>query len=139
MTYCLGRVIDHVGVRVRDFAAARRFYLAIFGALDLRGNVGESPDGLDLDELYIGPARVGGPVTVGLHICLQAADRDMVARAHAAGLAAGGRDNGAPGLRDYHPGYFAAFLLDPDGNNIEFKADERVTGRSAASIEVSTG
>ena len=42
----------------------------------------------------------------------------------------GGRDNGAPGLRDYHPGYFAAFLLDPDGNNIEIKADERVVGRS---------
>ena len=59
-------------------------------------------------------------------------------RAHVAGLAAGGADNGAPGLRAYHPGYFAAFLFDPDGNNIEIKADERVTGRTAAYIEVST-
>ncbi len=62
----------------------------------------------------------------------------MVARFHAAGLAAGGRDNGGPGLRDYHPGYYAAFLLDPDGNNIEAKADERVTARSAPSVRVET-
>lgn len=77
-------------------------------------------------------------MTTGLHICLQARDRAMVARAHAAGLQAGGRDNGAPGLRNYHAGYFAAFLLDPDGNNIEIKADERVTGRSAAFVEATT-
>jgi len=49
----------------------------------------------------------------------------MVQAFHAAGLANGGRDNGAPGVRDYHPGYYAAFLLDPDGNNIEAKLDER--------------
>ena len=138
MTYRLGRLIDHVGVRVRDFAAARRFYLALFEALGVSDAVGDGPDGIDLDELYIGPAREGGHVTTGLHICLQACDRDMVMRAHAAGLAAGGADNGAPGLRAYHPGYFAAFLFDPDGNNIEIKADERVTGRTAAYIEVST-
>ena len=138
MAYHLGQLIDHIGVRVRDYAAARPFYLALFKALDLGDQVGEGPEGLDLDELYIGPARVGGPVTTGLHICLQARDRETVTRAHAAGLQAGGRDNGAPGLRDYHPGYFAAFLLDPDGNNIEIKADERVTSRNLPFVEVST-
>lgn len=139
MTYRLGRLIDHIGIRVRDYDAARAFYLALFGALGFGDEVNEGPDGLDLDELYVGPARDTGPVTRGLHICLQAPDRDTVARAHAAGLAAGGHDNGAPGPRDYHPGYFAAFLFDPDGNNIEIKADERITGRSAADIAVTTG
>jgi hypothetical protein len=60
----------------------------------------------------------------------------MVDAFHAAGLAHGGRDNGGPGLRDYHPGYYAAFLLDPDGNNIETKVDERVTARSAPVIDI---
>jgi len=64
-------------------------------------------------------------VTRDLHLCFQAGSRDMVQAFHAAGLANGGRDNGAPGVRDYHPGYYAAFLLDPDGNNIEAKLDER--------------
>ena len=61
-------------------------------------------------------------MTVGdthVHLAFQAADRAMVDRFHAAGLAAGGRDNGPPGERDYHPCYYGAFLLDPDGNNIE--------------------
>lgn len=138
MSYRLGQLIDHIGLRVRDYAEARQFYMALFIALDLGDQVGEGPDGLYLDELCIGPAREGGPVTTGLHICLQAKDRQMVARAYQAGLTSGGRDNGAPGLRDYHPGYFAAFLLDPDGNNIEVKADERVIGRSTACIEVTT-
>jgi catechol 2,3-dioxygenase-like lactoylglutathione lyase family enzyme len=138
MAYRLGQMIDHLGLRVSDFPAARRFYLALFDALGRSDEVGEGPDGIDLDELYIGPSRAGGPVTTGLHLCLQAKDRAMVIRAHAAGLAAGGRDNGPPGLRDYHPGYFAAFLWDPDGNNIELKADERVSARTAPFIEVTT-
>lgn len=139
MTYRLGQVIDHLGLRTSDYPAARRFYLALFDALGRGWEVGEGPDGIDLDELYIGPAKPGGPVTPGLHLCLQAPDRATVIRAHAAALAAGGRDNGAPGLRDYHPGYFAAFLWDLDGNNIEVKANERVTARSAPFIEVTTG
>lgn len=54
-----------------------------------------------------------------MHLAFQAEEQDAVARFYEAGLAAGGRDNGAPGERSYHPGYFAAFLLDPDGHNIE--------------------
>ena len=64
------------------------------------------------------PAAQGLP-TGRLHLALQAKDRETVQRFHTAALAAGGRDNGAPGERPYHPGYYAAFVLDPDGNNIE--------------------
>ncbi len=138
MSYRLGRLIDHLDIRVSDFPASARFYRAIFGAL------GFEPTGgadwfIEMDELYISRRAEGGEVTRNLHLCLQAADRAAVQRFHAAGLAAGGRDNGAPGPRDYHPGYYAAFLLDPDGNNIEAKVDERVTSRSAAAVEVTTG
>lgn len=70
-----------------------------------------------------------------MHLAFQAADRDAVARFHSAGLAAGGRDHGAPGERAYHPGYFAAFLLDPDGNNVEavYHGPHR---RSAESVHI---
>ena len=60
----------------------------------------------------------GEPAT-HIHLAFLARDRETVERFHRAGLAAGGRDNGGPGERPYHPGYFAAFLWDPDGNNIE--------------------
>ncbi|MBS8227286.1 VOC family protein [Vannielia litorea] len=136
MPYRLGRLIDHIGFRVSDYPAARAIWLALFEALGLSDEVGEGEHGLDLDELYIGPARPDGPVTRNIHICLQAPDRATVTRAHAAALSAGATDNGAPGLRDYHEGYFAAFLLDPDGNNIEIKCDERTIGRTAGYIEI---
>ncbi len=139
MGYELGRLIDHLDVRVRDFEASRRFYRAVFAALGRDGDVEETEDWLNLDELYVTRMAPGGKATTHLHLCFQAPDRAAVARFHAEGLAAGGRDNGGPGLRDYHPGYFAAFLLDPDGNNIEAKTDERVTSRSAASVAVTTG
>lgn len=139
MSYFLGRVIDHLDIRVRDYDAARGFYLAVFEALGFGDLVEDGGDYLSLDELYVSTAAGGGPVTGPLHLCFQAPDRQAVERFHAAGLAAGGRDNGGPGMREYHPGYYAAFLLDPDGNNIEAKLDERATGRSAEVIEVTTG
>jgi catechol 2,3-dioxygenase-like lactoylglutathione lyase family enzyme len=139
MAYRLGRLIDHLDLRVRDFKAARRFYRAVFAALGREADVEESEDWLNLDELYITRIAPGGAATGPLHLCFQAGDRASVARFHAEGLAAGGRDNGGPGLRDYHPGYYAAFLLDPDGNNIEAKADERATARTAPWIDVETG
>lgn len=138
MGYDLGRLIDHLDIRVRDFPAARRFYRAIFEALGRGGEVEEGEGWLSVDELYVSALAAGGIGPTRLHLCFQAADRDMVARFHEAGLAAGGRDNGGPGLRDYHPGYYAAFLLDPEGNNIEAKVDERVTARSAPSVRVET-
>ncbi|EAQ04745.1 hypothetical protein OB2597_05665 [Pseudooceanicola batsensis HTCC2597] len=129
MTERLGRLIDHLDIRVSDPAAALPFYRAILSALG--HEVEELGDAINTDELYVTAAAPGGRVTSGLHLCFQATDRDTVTAFHAAGLAAGGRDHGAPGLRDYHPGYFAAFLLDPDGNNIEAKVDERIAARSA--------
>ena len=138
MTYRLGRLIDHIDIRVSDFAASRRFYRAVFEALGLGPEIEETADYIVADELYVSARAEGGEVTRNLHLCFQARSREAVQAFHAKGLTAGGRDNGAPGLRDYHPGYYAAFLLDPDGNNIEAKLDERVTGRTVPVIDVTT-
>jgi catechol 2,3-dioxygenase-like lactoylglutathione lyase family enzyme len=70
-----------------------------------------------------------------VHLAFQTDGRAMVDKAWRAGLAAGGRDNGGPGERKYHPGYYAAFLLDPDGNNIEV-VHHGAAARSAASVKL---
>jgi catechol 2,3-dioxygenase-like lactoylglutathione lyase family enzyme len=108
-----GRLLDHVHLRVRDLEASKRFYRAAAEALGLE--LREGDDWFSLDELWV--SDDGEPSTV--HLAFQAADHDVVARFHAAVLAAGGRDNGPPGERRYHPGYYAAYALDPDGNNVE--------------------
>jgi catechol 2,3-dioxygenase-like lactoylglutathione lyase family enzyme len=117
-----GRLIDHIQLIVRDFEASRRFYLAVFGAIGIP-LAGEGSDYIWADELFISTAdseAAAGKLTGRHHIAFQAKDRAMVDAFHAAGLEAGGVDNGKPGERPrYHPGYYAAFLLDPDGNNIE--------------------
>ena len=114
--YHRGRLIDHVHLRVSDLAAAKRFYRAVLAALG-REPTHESDEAISFDELWIDAAGDDGPSRV--HLAFQAADQESVKRFYDAGLAAGGRDNGAPGERDYHPGYYAAFLLDPDGHNVE--------------------
>ena len=116
-----GRLIDHIQLVVRDIEASRRFYMALFGALELPLS-GEGEDYFWVDELFVSTAdseAAAGELTGRHHLAFQARDRAMVDAWHAAGLKAGGRDNGAPGERKYHPGYYAAFLLDPDGNNVE--------------------
>jgi catechol 2,3-dioxygenase-like lactoylglutathione lyase family enzyme len=116
-----GRLIDHLQLVVRDLAASRRFYAAIFDVLDVPLG-GEGPGFFWYDELFVSTAdsvAAAGELTGRVHLAFQAADRAAVDRFHTAGLAAGGRDHGAPGERPYHPGYYAAFLLDPDGNNVE--------------------
>ena len=133
MTYKLGRLLDHVHLRVADLDASRRFYQAAVGALGLELEV--AADGhFYLDELYV---SADGAPTGNLHLAFQAADRAAVARFHDAAIAAGGTDNGAPGLREYAPDYYAAFVLDPDGNNIEAVVHETET-RSTADITVET-
>ena len=116
-----GRLIDHVHLVVADLGRSRRFYEAVLKALGVPLG-GEGPGFFWADELFVStaesPAASGKP-TGRVHLAFQAESRDLVAEFHRAGLAAGGVDNGAPGDRPYHPGYFAAFLLDPDGNNIE--------------------
>jgi catechol 2,3-dioxygenase-like lactoylglutathione lyase family enzyme len=112
-----GRLIDHVGLWVADLEASRRFYAACMHAIGIPFLIDE-PDRFAIDELYVDAADREEQVS-HVHLAFQAKDRSAVDRFHAAGLAAGGRDNGAPGERGYHAGYYAAFLLDPDGNNVE--------------------
>lgn len=108
-----GRLIDHVHLRAKDLEATKRFYKAV---LDVLGVPWRDGGGfLQADELWI---DAGEPAT-HIHLAFQARDQETVRRFHAAALAAGGRDNGGPGERSYHPGYYAAFAIDPDGNNIE--------------------
>jgi len=116
-----GRLIDHIQLVVRDLAASRRFYEAVFEVLKVPIG-GSAEDYFWSDELFVSTAEstsAQGKLTGRHHLAFQAQDRAMVEAFHRAGLAAGGKDNGAPGARSYHPGYYAAFLLDPDGNNIE--------------------
>jgi len=116
-----GRLIDHLQLVVADLAASKRFYQAILKALEIPIG-GEAESHFWADELFIsgkdGP-EAQGRLTGRTHFALQAKSRAQVDSFHKAALAAGGRDNGAPGERPYHPGYYAAFVLDPDGNNVE--------------------
>ena len=118
----LRRVLDHITLNVRDYGVSRRFYeqaLAplgfevVFADDEWRGcgfGAGGKP-------WFIIAERE--PPPAGAHVAFAARDRGTVDAFHAAALAAGGRDNGAPGVRGYHPHYYGAFVLDPDGSNVE--------------------
>lgn len=134
----IGRLIDHIQLVVRDLAASRRFYESVFDALSIPLS-GSGENFFWADELFVSTAdseAAAGELTGRHHIAFQARDRATVDAFHRAGLAAGGRDNGAPGERSYHPGYYAAFLIDPDGNNIEAVHHGAPKERSADSIIV---
>jgi catechol 2,3-dioxygenase-like lactoylglutathione lyase family enzyme len=118
-------MIDHVSVPVRDLEAATRFYEAVLGALGITklevrpATVGF---GKKYPELWINlrTDAVPGPANSGAHVCFRAAATDRVDAFHGLALGAGGRSDGAPGLRPQHgDGYYAAFIRDPDGNRIE--------------------
>jgi catechol 2,3-dioxygenase-like lactoylglutathione lyase family enzyme len=113
-----GRLLDHLHLVVRDLDASKRFYAAVLGSLG-RELSGEGEGYFYADELFVSlPPEGVAPGRV--HFALQAASEEEVRHFHAAALAAGGTDHGAPGLRpQYHPAYYAAFVLDPDGNNVE--------------------
>ena len=125
-------MLDHTGIVVGDLAAARRFYDAVAKALGL-ATVSNSPQsflfGKSREEpipyLWIGTLRpsywVEGsrPGINQMHVACVAADKAQVDEFHRAAIAAGGRDNGAPGPREGAGDYYGAFVLDPDGNNIE--------------------
>ncbi|AVP57212.1 VOC family protein [Pulveribacter suum] len=121
-------MIDHTGVAVRDFTASRAFYTqalaplgygllaeftaAVTGHTDVAGFGEHGKPGFWISR--------GTPNQPPVHVAIRAGSRAMVDAFHQAALAAGGRDNGAPGLRPhYHPHYYGAFVLDPDGHNIE--------------------
>lgn len=116
MEFHRGRLIDHVHLRVRDLARSKAFYQAVLASIGRAPTGPEAEGHLSSDELWIDQAD--GAVSQ-VHLAFQARDPEAVQAFHAAALAAGGTDNGAPGERAYHPGYYAAFVLDPDGNNIE--------------------
>jgi lactoylglutathione lyase len=137
-----GRLIDHLQLVVADLEASRRFYRAVLGVLGVPIG-GEGPGFFWADELFVSTTE--SPASAGVrtgraHFAFQASSQEIVARAHRAGLEAGGRDHGAPGPRPYHPGYFAAYLLDPDGNNVEIVHHATRGGgpakRSAASVQI---
>ena len=119
--------IDHVTLRVADMDRSRDFYARALEPLG--GRAVELPSG----EVAFGPSGAedlvlaeGGPARPPVHVAFAAGTREQVEEFHVAALAAGGRDNGSPGLRPrYHAGYFAAYVLDPDGNNVEAVVDER--------------
>ena len=121
-------MIDHIGFPVSSFARSKAFYETALAPLDYvlvmevpasktednapaaGFGIGQKPD------LWIGEGKVGVPI----HVAIAARNRAAVDAFYKAALAAGGKDNGAPGLRPhYHPNYYGAFVLDPDGHNIE--------------------
>ena len=133
-----GRLIDHIQLVVKDIAASKRFYKAVFEVLNIPVG-GEAEDHIWADELFISTREseaAVGQLTGRVHLAFQGKDRPTVQRFYHAALAAGGRDFGAPGERKYHPGYYGAFVLDPDGNNIEvvFHGEAK---KSAESVTVS--
>jgi catechol 2,3-dioxygenase-like lactoylglutathione lyase family enzyme len=132
-----GRLIDHIQLVARDLPASRAFYAAVFETLQIP-IAGSGEDYFWADELFVstaGSQAAQGVLTGRHHLAFQAHDRAMVDAFYRAALAHGGKDNGAPGERVYHPGYYAAFVVDPDGNNIEAVHHGQAT-RSAASVRV---
>lgn len=115
MQFHRGRLIDHLHLRVSDLEKSRNFYRAALGALGRELTV-ETERFFVSDELFVDAADT---YVSKVHLAFQTDGPEMVKAFHAAALAAGGTDNGAPGERPYHPGYYACFVLDPDGNNIE--------------------
>ena len=122
-------MIDHIGFAVSDYARAKAFYLAALAPLGYglvlevpaeRTEHGHPAAGFGIGgkpDFWIGGE---GRLEKPLHVAIVAKDRQAVDAFHRAGLAAGGKDNGRPGLRPhYHPNYYGAFVLDPDGHNIE--------------------
>ena len=118
-------MFNHISIGVRDIARSKAFYDSALEAIGYR-RLSESEDSLGYgkEEAVFWVNLANSPVPddpkSGLHFCFEAPDRASVARFHAAALAAGGRDNGKPGIRaDYGPDYFAAFVVDPDGYRLE--------------------
>jgi catechol 2,3-dioxygenase-like lactoylglutathione lyase family enzyme len=118
-------MLDHVGLDVRDYERSRAFYEQALAALGMKLLMEPVPGvggfGYERDRkpfFWIG-ARGRSPQS-GVHVAFAVDDRETVDAFHAAALEAGATDNGAPGLREiYHPTYYGAFVLDPDGNNVE--------------------
>ena len=114
-------MLDHVILGVSDYKRSRAFYEAALQPLgyEVVMEIGEFACGMGASgkpDFFVGDRETSGPV----HVAFATPNRETVDAFHAAAIAAGGSDNGAPGVREhYHPNYYGAFVLDPDGNNIE--------------------
>ena len=113
-------MVDHVRLRVADVERSRRFYEAALAPLSYRVVLEPAPGvvgmGSGMPDFWLEPGEPSGP----LHLAFRAEDSGVVEAFHRAALQAGGTDNGGPGLRpQYHPDYYGAFVIDPDGNNVE--------------------
>ena len=132
-----GRLIDHIQLVVRSLPASKRFYTAVLEVLGVP-IAGEYDDFFWADELVISAVdseAAAGKLTGRQHLAFQARDKAMVEAFYRAALENGGTDNGAPGYRPYHPDYYGAFVLDPDGNNIE-AVFHGPAQRSVTSVEI---
>jgi catechol 2,3-dioxygenase-like lactoylglutathione lyase family enzyme len=119
-------MLDHVGIEVTDFDRSKAFYeqalepLGIGLLMEFDGAAGFGKDTEHGPKPFFWIGARGRPTVSGAHVAFGVRSAEQVDAFHAAALAAGGTDNGAPGLRPiYHPGYYGAFVLDPDGNNVE--------------------
>ena len=123
-------ILDHIGINVTDFERSKAFYEQALAPLDIALAMEWGPSAGfgrgGKPELWIGAQQASFQteaqiqVITPVHVCLRARSRAEVDAFHRAAIAAGGKDFGAPGLRpEYHPGYYGAFVLDPDGHNIE--------------------
>lgn len=132
-----GRLIDHIQLVVRSLPASKRFYSAVLEALQVPIS-GEVDDFFWADELVVSSVESDsaiGKLTGRCHVAFQARDKEMVDAFYKVALENGGTSNGEPGYRPYHPDYYGAFVLDPDGNNIE-AVYHGPAQRSAASVEI---
>ena len=131
MTYLQGPLINHVHLRVRDLERSKAFYRAVLESIGLGEALEGTEDCFYVDELYVDQADA---YVSRVHLAFQAPTHDAVRQFHKAALAAGGTDNGKPGQRSYHSQYYAAFVFDPDGNNIEVVCEEPTRRSSDAVI-----
>jgi len=132
-----GRLVDHIQLVVRSLPASKRFYTAVLDVLGVPIG-GEGEGFFWADELVISSVdseAAAGKLTGRHHLAFQARDKAMVEAFYKVALENGGSDNGAPGYRPYHPDYYGAFVLDPDGNNIE-AVFHGPAQRSASSVEI---
>ena len=121
-------MLDHIGFSVSNMKVSRIFYEKALKPLGITSLMEVTPEMTGTSESHVGFGAgrpffwigTGGKVSVGTHVAFTAESRKIVDEFYAAAIAAGGRDNGKPGLRPhYHENYYGAFVLDPDGNNIE--------------------
>ncbi|PJM80181.1 VOC family protein [Bifidobacterium scaligerum] len=123
-------MLDHITLHVQDIERSIAFYEKALAPLGYVAKAHHEPtigfgvdDGTLHSDFYVSPVDIGQTTSPVTHIAFLAPDHEAVHAFYQAALAAGGRDNGAPGPRPYHPDYYSAFVLDPDGNNIEAVVD----------------